>query len=398
MLKLSAPVMPIVDTDTHLSEPPDLWTSRLPSKWSELAPKVVFDERRGEDIWIIGGRRLSGVSGYAMAGWHEYPPKHPPSAEEADPAAFDAKERVKRMDSLRIAAEIPYPNLLAFSMDAFMGYNEPELVLDCIRAYNDFLTDFASVAPERFVCLTTLPFWDLDEAVKELNRCYDNGHRGINFMAKPYKLGLPRLRDDHWAPILKAAEERQLSVKFHVGYQSQTEEDWTRMIKDVQGPADYAQETTMSLMGLCENVSELLLSGVCHKYPGLNFVNVESGFGWIPYLIESADWNWKNSGAAKAHPDRELPSHYFRNQIYTTYWFERETVRYMGAAYADNLMFETDFPHPTSLSPGPASTAMSPREVVDETLNELPMDACRKIFYENAARLYHIDVDACLQD
>ena len=56
MLKLSAPVMPIVDTDTHLSEPPDLWTSRLPSKWSELAPKVVFDERRGEDIWIIGGR------------------------------------------------------------------------------------------------------------------------------------------------------------------------------------------------------------------------------------------------------------------------------------------------------------------------------------------------------
>jgi hypothetical protein len=41
---------------------------------------------------------------------------------------------------------------------------------------------------------------------------------------------------------------------------------------------------------------------------------------------------------------------------------------------------------------------MSPREVVDETLNELPMDACRKIFYENAARLYHIDVDACLQD
>jgi predicted TIM-barrel fold metal-dependent hydrolase len=135
---------------------------------------------------------------------------------------------------------------------------------------------------------------------------------------------------------------------------------------------------------------------VCHKYPGINFINVESGFGWIPYLLESADWNWMNSGAHKQFPDRELPSFYFRRQVYSTYWFERETVKRMADLYQDNLMFETDFPHPTSLSPGPASTARSPRQVVDDTLEELPEAVCRKIFFENAARLYHVEAPAGL--
>ena len=388
--------IPVIDTDTHLSELPDLWTSRVSAKkWGDAIPRPIFDERRGAEIWVIGKRRTSGVSGYANAGWHEYPPRHPKTIEAADPAAFYAKDRIARMDREGIAAEVLYPNLLAFSMDAFMDL-DPALTLECVRAYNDFLVDFASVSPDRFILLTTLPFWDLDASVAEIARCYDKGHRGIVFMTKPYKFGLPRLSDDYWSPILSAAEERGMTVNFHVGYQSQNQDDWKRLIKQVNDPADYAHETTLSLMGLAEGVSEILFGGVCHKYPDINFINVESGFGWIPYLLESADWNWANSGAHKQFPDRELPSFYFRRQVYSTYWFERETVKRMADLYQDNLMFETDFPHPTSLSPGPASTARGPRQVVDDTLEELPEAVCRKIFFENAARLYHVEAPAGL--
>ena len=64
----------------------------------------------------------------------------------------------------------------------------------------------------------------------------------------------------------------------------------------------------------------------------------------------------------------------------------------MADLYPDNLMFETDFPHPTSLSPGPASIARTPRQVVNDTLDELPEELCRKIFYETAAKLYRVEV------
>ena len=32
----------VLDVDTHLTEPPDLWTSRAPSKYKNLVPRVEF--------------------------------------------------------------------------------------------------------------------------------------------------------------------------------------------------------------------------------------------------------------------------------------------------------------------------------------------------------------------
>ena len=49
-----------------------------------------------------------------------------------------------------------------------------------------------------------------------------------------------------------------------------------------------------------------------------------------------------------------LPSEYFRRQCYGTFWFERLTLPLLET-YPDNFMFETDYPHPTSIGPGPAS-------------------------------------------
>ena len=43
----------IIDTDTHLSEPADLWTSRAPAKYRDLVPQQ--QEVNGRARWIIDG-------------------------------------------------------------------------------------------------------------------------------------------------------------------------------------------------------------------------------------------------------------------------------------------------------------------------------------------------------
>ena len=144
------------------------------------------------------------------------------------------------------------------------------------------------------------------------------------------------------------------------------------------------------MIGLAETVADVLLSDLCIKYPELKFVIVESGFGWLPYFLETLDWQWLNSGAATANPGRELPSFYFRRQVLSTFWFEQEPVSSMIANYADNVMFETDFPHPTSLSPGPASSSAEPRDMAGASLAGVADDVKRKVLYDNAAALYHI--------
>ncbi len=381
---------PIIDVDSHIAEPPDLWTSRLPSKWADVAPRVVTDEKRGFDRWVVGDRKLSGVSGFAVAGWHEHPPKFPPTMAQADPAAFDAVARLARLDEDGIYAQALYPNLLAFMLFAFHNVGEPEFVEDCIRAYNDFLIEFSEPAPDRFIALCALPFWDIEASVKELDRAHSMGHRGVLFIGKPYKVGLPALEDDHWAPLFEAVQERELSLNFHTGFSDYTEEEFVGQLGKDMTRAGYARSTALQQLGLAETLADLTTSRVCVKYPDLKMVIVESGVGWIRYFLELLDWQWVNSGAQAAEPDRELPSFYFLRQIYGSFWFERESVGRIADLYQDNLMFETDFPHPTSLAPGPISSSAPPREMLDAALEGLDESIKRKITYENAAALYHV--------
>lgn len=48
----------VIDSDTHISEPPDLLTSRLPRKWHDQAPKIVRNEQTGyENFTAVTGSR-----------------------------------------------------------------------------------------------------------------------------------------------------------------------------------------------------------------------------------------------------------------------------------------------------------------------------------------------------
>ena len=144
------------------------------------------------------------------------------------------------------------------------------------------------------------------------------------------------------------------------------------------------------VMGNAATITTLLLSDLCDRFPQLNFVSVESGFGYVPYLLEAADWMWCNFGAKDALRHRLLPSEYFRRQCYGSFWFEAVTLT-MLESFPDNFMFETDFPHPTSLTPGPASYAENPAVRASRVVVEkLSPEVARKALFENAARLYHV--------
>jgi len=57
----------------------------------------------------------------------------------------------------------------------------------------------------------------------------------------------------------------------------------------------------------------------------------------------------------------------------------------------DNILYETDFPHPTSMSPGPASYAETPSAFIEKELGGLPEETLRKVLHDNSARLYRLD-------
>jgi predicted TIM-barrel fold metal-dependent hydrolase len=381
----------IIDSDTHVVEPPDLWTSRLPGRLHDQVPHVRWDDQAGEEAWFAGGQRLGAVGSAAMAGWNEYPPHHPRRWSDIDPVMWDATARAGRMDEYGIHAQVLYPNVALFGASMLLELKDSRLQLDCARAYNDFQVEWGGAVPGRFVPMASLPFWDLEASLAELRRCADLGHRGIIFTQDPGYFGLPVLTDRHWDPLWAAAQEAGLPVNFHIG-----SGDLSLMGSghpDNGERANYASMGVSFFMDNARTISQLVCGGICHRFPELNFVSVESGVGWIPYALDALDWQWKNCGVPMEHPEYDLlPSEYFRRQIYGCFWFEAENARYaIERLGADNILYETDFPHPTSMSPGPATEAVAPNEYLESSFGDLPEDTLRKILHDNAARIYHIE-------
>jgi predicted TIM-barrel fold metal-dependent hydrolase len=376
----------LFDCDSHVSEPTDLWTARLGSRYDPVDVPHVERRPDGSNRWIIGKHVLNAEAKYAQAGWHEYPPKHPPSLAEADPASWNPDKRLERMDEYGVQAQILYPNIVAFSHWAFTEL-EHSLGLACVEAYNDFLIDFASSDPTRLLPIMMLPFWDVEACRKEIERSARKGHRGVLLAGSFERVGLPGLADPHWRPVLEALNDHGLSVNFHIGVGRFDAEE---MAKILSVPADeHVGMTSSSMLNNGRAIADVICRGVCHRYPEMKFVSVESGAGWLPYLAESMDWHWKSFGAHRDHPDRELPSFYLRRQVYGSFWFERDISHAVGL-FPDNIMFETDFPHPTSLSPGPASPAGHPLAMAEAAVADLPDEVRRKILFETGAKLYGV--------
>jgi predicted TIM-barrel fold metal-dependent hydrolase len=378
----------VIDNDTHISEPPDLFTSRLPRKWHDRAPTIRRNEERGFEVWVMGDQQQGSipVGHTAVAGWPEPFPAAPSGFDEIPKAAHDAHARLEYMDSLRIWAMALYPNVGGFGSQAFLALKDPELMLACVRAYNDFLTDWCEPAPERFIPITATPFWDVEASVAEIERCAKRGHKGVLFTGAPQDHGMPALASPHWNPLWECAQAHDLPVSFHIGSGEFTGSDWTPERLALYGPGGINAQTSIGLF--LENgrqLVDLLFSGVLPRYPDLKFVSIESGIGFLPYLLEAADYTFDYGRVAQQRPEFEMkPSEYFRRQVYACYWFEQFATRHMlDQLPVDNILFETDYPHPVCLYG-------DVRERIDAGLEGAPTELRRKLLFDNAAKLYKV--------
>ncbi len=384
----------VIDVDTHVTEPADLWTSRLPAKWHDAAPHI--ERIKGRDFWVINGKKGLAPGAVSLAGYNGRPPNEfPPTFEDIDAGTYDASARLAHMDREGISAQVIYPNVGGFGSQNFLSMEDAGLKLACVQAYNNFLSEWCESDPRRLLAVCALPFWDVDGSVAEIERCAALGHRSVLFPSQPQDFRQPALSDPHWDPVWACAQSLGMPISFHIGGQAalgvRDGEFSPRGKNGIGTKANFARVSALAFIGNGLGIAELICGGVCHRFPDLNFVSVESGAGWIPALLEALDWQWHNAGVAIEHPEYKLlPTEYFRRQIYACFWFERDVIARAATLYPDNLMYETDYPHPTSMSPGPASIALHPRDYVEEALGDLPPQTVKKLLNANAARVYRV--------
>jgi predicted TIM-barrel fold metal-dependent hydrolase len=376
----------VVDADTHITEWPDLWTSRAPAKYKDRMPQRRTID--GVTRWMIGDYELARNYGYSaimkdgskLAGLEFF--DHP--LEDVTEGAYDLKARLAYLDENGLAAQIAYTNLLGFGGGKSMKVDQT-LREVAIQIQNDAMAELQADSKNRVYPMAMIPWWDLGAALKEAERCADMGLRGVNTHSNPQHHGLPDLGDDYWSPLWELCEDRQLPVNFHVGF-SQGAEGWEN--PDVwpshKGYEKYAISGSMLFAPNMVTILNLLLSNIFRRHPKLKFTSVESGVGWVPFMLENL--NYQVLENLPGRPSSVYED--FREHFFICYWAEREslleTVRRIGA---DNVLFETDWPHPTCLYPDPLGYHQS-------SLEQLSPEDRGKVFGHNAEKLYNLDLSA----
>ncbi|MEX0683370.1 MAG: amidohydrolase family protein [Dehalococcoidia bacterium] len=374
----------VIDMDSHWTEPPDLWTSRAPAKYRDRVPKFVPGDN-GAAHWAVDGVPFYFLEANAVvnANGDKIPGILSLPFEEVDRGAYEPKARLKVLDRLGISQQIIYPNVAGFGSTNFMKVQDSELRRLCAATWNDAALEVQAEGEDRLFPQAVVPFWDVEYAVEELKRVRGLGITGITMCSEPEAFGLPYLDEEHWDTFWATCQDLQVAVNFHIGGGTDafTRTPWKSMAR--KHPQ---RRLAVGSIGLfIDNfrvIINLIYSGLLERFPTLKFVSVESGIGWIPFVLEAADYQFEET----CPDDREgltlKPSEYFRRQIFASFWFEdfgpRNVIPLVGE---DNVMFETDYPHPTCLYPGA-------QEHIIDVLSDLEPRVRRKVLQDTAAKLY----------
>jgi predicted TIM-barrel fold metal-dependent hydrolase len=377
----------IIDADTHLSEPHDLWTSRAPASLKDRVPRVKIVD--GKRRWVIDDNiplsdgaspisviRKDGSKSRSLEffGWQ---------IEDVHAGAYNTAARLRVMDETNVFAQIVYPNVLGFG-----GQNaakvDAELRIASIRIFNDAMAEIQTESKGRIFPMALLPWWDLEQSVKETERAKAMGLRGVNINSDPHgHAGTPDLASTHWDRLWETCAGLDMPVNFHIGA-SDSAMAWygTSFWPSEPPEVQFAIGSSMLFFGNARVMANILLSGILDRHPSIKFVSVESGIGWIPFLLETIEYQLAENASGRKYA--LTPAEYFARNVWSSFWFERrhiaDSIRQLGE---DKVMFETDFPHPTCLFPDPLGHAAS-------GLASLTPQARRKVLSENAAKLYNI--------
>jgi uncharacterized protein len=380
----------IVDADSHWSEPADLFTARAPAALKDRVPH--HEERDGVRVWVMDDVTIGNAGAGAVIGrdgkkapseiglrkWH---------VEDTHAGAYDPTARIGVLDQFGIDAQVIYPSTIGLGGQGLQKVDDHDLKRATIQIYNDRQAEIQEQSGDRLLPMPLMPAWDIDESIAEAKRVAAMGARGVNMTSDPQDLGAPDLADRAWDPFWATCAELRLPVHYHIGASLTAQTFFGQYFwpSHTEG-TKLAIGGSLLFIGNARVVTNMILAGIFDRHPDLKCVSVESGVGWIPFILETLDYEMYENAPADLAKLAKMPSEYFRTNFYATFWFENNRNKLpdlIDAVGEDNILFETDYPHPTCLYPDPLET-------VEAKMATLSPEAQKKILGENARALYRL--------
>lgn len=219
------------------------------------------------------------------------------------------------------------------------------LAVEMMRATNSVMME-KFLDPTDFYALATIAPHRPDIAAEELDRI-GSEDQFVGVFVESFSQD-PSLGDQYYDPIYQAAQDNDLQIAFHGAAATGFKEDFPRQNSSLE--EFLSVHTLAHLWQQSLALTSLLVQGVPEKFPELNFIFLEAGISWVPYMMWrlNKEYSFRRSEAPLLE---QSPESYIRDRFFFASQplgepdnpqHMRQMLEILGP---ESLMFASDYPH-----------------------------------------------------
>ncbi len=367
----------VVDCDSHVMEPPDLWSEYLEDKYKSRAIRI--ETTNGVESLVIGGETiltgvLAGLGGANLprsevfAGRKQY-------MDGCPPASYESAARTSLLDDWGVTHGVLFPTIgiLPFPIA------DHELGSAYCRAYNNWQKETFEDS-NRVVPIAIINWHDVDAATAELALRFKQGFKGV--FVPPEVVSGKRPGDTHFDPIWQLCVDAHAPGCLHVvvrfGGSAAPFSAWQ---ETSPGPVfSFGLGATGQLIPA---MASLVVDGVYDRFPTLKIISVEAGCGYAAYLMDRLDEKADVFKEIVPSPLKLKPSDYIRRNCYFVAEPEERTIGAMlDLVGEDRIMWGSDYPHIDSTLAAPT--------LIRDSVKHLRPEQQQAVLGENARLVFSL--------
>ena len=363
----------VIDADTHIFEPPELWEF-LDKEWYLRRPIVVSADSdtiyKKSRFWMIDGNifpKSAGKGGFLL-GTPTEPGDITRMPDVRARELLDIPGRLEAMDQMRTDVQVIYPTI-------FLAYvtDDVDLEIALCRAYNRFMAETCRRANGRLRWQVVPPLRSVDASIEEANFGKENGAVGLFFR------GIERdrtLDDPYFFPVYEEAAKLDMPVCVHTGAGCPA----FTAVFDVTRSHTFPHTRTLPLMAF----RNLVANKIPEMYPDLRIAFIEAGASWVPYVLHAL------RSVFGGTPEEWGPKLFQDYRLYTTYEEWEDLPYLVNFIGEDNIVVGSDWGHHGGRGKGGDPSGQP--DVFDNmrAREDVPSSVIEKMLSDNPCRLYSI--------
>src|SRR5690606_4836968 len=349
---------PVIDMDCHVWDPPAIFSEYRDPKFREMAREVFCGDGPGLGNVVQGKKVGAGYKYRMFCETEEAAQINKLGDGYRYPGEDDPYVRLSCMDAEGIDSGIVRNTVTPWIFHCDLKTYGDMVEAICI-AYNNWCYDFCSADPSRLFPEAMLPCFNMEAAMKELERTAKMGFKSICLPGSS-AAGIP-LSDPGWDPLFSCMEEMRWPLFIHPGFDAKVDSITAHLLSPSHLCSSSREAYWSIFFGLnflLDNIvtlGEITLGGMLDKHPNLNVAFIESGSSWsgevlyrldkqfhAPWTMSQSDTYCRNMQLKAKTPPSEL----VKRQVY--FMFEggdRSQTKESVERFSNNLVWCSDIPH-----------------------------------------------------